>query len=75
MSPRFVLGRENVPCVAEVVNRSLKADCTDFTLSRTFCLEGPRGELVDFYDGGDHVRPFSQTPKYVDQIFQRPQIC
>ena len=30
MSPRFVLGRENVPCVAEVVNRSLKADCTDF---------------------------------------------
>ena len=31
MSPRFVLGRENVPCVAEVVNRSLKADCTDFT--------------------------------------------
>ena len=31
MSPRFILGRENVPCVAEVVNRSLRADCTDFT--------------------------------------------
>ena len=31
MSPRFVLGWENVPCVAEVVNRSLKADCTDST--------------------------------------------
>ena len=31
MSPRFALGRENVPCVAEVVNRSLKADYTDFT--------------------------------------------
>ena len=31
MSPRFVLGRENVPCVAEVVNRSFKADCTDVT--------------------------------------------
>ena len=30
MSPCFVLGRENVPCIAEVVNRSLKADCTDF---------------------------------------------
>ena len=30
MNPRFVLGRVNVPCVAEVVNRSLKADCTDF---------------------------------------------
>ena len=29
MSPRL-LGWENVPCVAEVVNRSLKADCTDF---------------------------------------------
>ena len=32
MSPRFVLGLENVPCVAEVVNRSLKADCTDFRM-------------------------------------------
>ena len=32
MSPRFLLGRENMPCVAEVVNRSLKADCTDFTI-------------------------------------------
>ena len=31
MSPRFVLGWENVPCVAEVVNRSLKANCKDFT--------------------------------------------
>ena len=30
MSPRFILARENVPCVAEVVNRSLKADCTDY---------------------------------------------
>ena len=34
MSPRFILGRENVPCVADVVNRSLKADCTDYTSSR-----------------------------------------
>ena len=33
------------------------------------------GKLVDLYDGGDHVRPFSQTPKYADQIFQRPQTC
>ena len=39
MSPRFVLGRENVPCVAEVVNRSLKADCTDF-------MEKFYGELI-----------------------------
>ena len=36
MSPRFVLGRENVPCVAEVVNRSLKADCTDFNSVNVF---------------------------------------
>ena len=35
MSPRFVPGRENVPCVAELVNRSLKADCTDFTKNLT----------------------------------------
>ena len=40
MSPRFVLGRENVPCVAEVVNRSLKADCTDFTcLTNKSCVK------------------------------------
>ena len=32
MSLRFVLGRENVPCVTEVVNRSLKAECADFNL-------------------------------------------
>ena len=31
MSPRSVLGRENVPRVAEAVKRLLKADCTDFT--------------------------------------------
>ena len=30
MSPHFALGQENVPCVAEVVNRSFKADCADF---------------------------------------------
>ena len=43
MSPRFVLGGGgNVPCVAEVVNRSLKADCTDFT--HTF-YEGGGGEV------------------------------
>ena len=33
MSPRFILGRENVPCVAEVVSRSLKADCTNYTIN------------------------------------------
>ena len=38
MSPRFVLGRENVPCVAEVVYRSLKADCTDFSKKTASCL-------------------------------------
>ena len=39
MSSRFVLGRENVPCVAEVVNRSLKADCTDFNIESSFALK------------------------------------
>ena len=35
MSPRFILGRENVPRVAEVVNRSLKADCTNYKWGMT----------------------------------------
>ena len=39
MSPRLVLGRENVPCVAEVVNRSPKADCTDFTFDSQSLFE------------------------------------
>ena len=39
MSPRFVFGWENVPCVAEVVNRSLKADCTDFNPTNYIWLE------------------------------------
>ena len=39
MSPRFLLGRENVPCVAEVVDRSLKADCTDFTINEYTTLQ------------------------------------
>ena len=38
MSPRFILGRENVPCVAEVVNRSLKADCTNYTTKQLSSL-------------------------------------
>ena len=44
MSPRFLLGRENVPCVAEVVNRSLKADCTDFTDSMPTIVRRLQGE-------------------------------
>ena len=44
MSPRFVLGRENVPYVAEVVNRSLKADCTDFT-----CVSQSLTETVNHF--------------------------
>ena len=45
MSPRFILGRENVLCVAEVVNSSLKADCTDFT-SCWYSLRA-EGSLLD----------------------------
>ena len=57
MSPRFVLGRENVPCVAEVVNRSLKADCTDFT---KFQLNQSRGLGAIF---GKPVRMFILSPR------------
>ena len=35
--------------------------------------KSPGGELINVYAGGDHVRPFSQTPKYVDQIFKDPK--
>ena len=52
MSPRFVLGRENVPCVAEVVNRSLKADCTDFTLL-----------LIDFCQTDEVCKLMFKSPK------------
>ena len=43
MSPQFVLRWENVRCVAEVVNKSLKADCTDFTECRTCSAHSVRG--------------------------------
>ena len=43
MSPRFILGRENVPCVAEVVNRSLKADCTDYMRIYKLMIQTPGG--------------------------------
>ena len=51
MSPRFVLGQENVPCVAEVVNRSLKADCTDFTpyAEKELCVSRFLANLLVFY--------------------------
>ena len=46
MSPHFIHGRENVPCIAEVVNRSLKADCTDF---RQLEPLPPKPTLSDYY--------------------------
>ena len=52
-SPRFILGRENVPCVAEVVNRSLKADCTDYTSVRSKFLQGEGGTWVVDEVGGN----------------------
>ena len=48
MSPPFVLGRENVPCVAEVVNRSLKADCTDFNSDEVIAQSCYDGTLAKF---------------------------
>ena len=54
MSPRFALGRENVPCVAEVVNRSLKADCTDYTTLGEMvglhnCAVPDKGSINEYY--------------------------
>ena len=46
MSPRFVLGWENVPCVAEVVNRLLKADCIDFITSFPTSPRGDSTQLM-----------------------------
>ena len=74
MSPRFVLGRENVPCVAEVVNRSLKADCTGFTLS---FLSPPVCEIckltwiwlkMSTYKILDRNKETAWTNKYMDVI-------
>ena len=70
MSPRFLLGRENVPCVAEVVNRSLKADCTDFTSSCPGHLSGVPTVL----------QSTSSCPKYlqlskVPPVVQRTSSC
>ena len=62
MSPRFVLGRENVPCVAEVVNRSLKADCTDFTSCRT---EVFKSQLQRFYKLMSYERAFKMLKNYM----------
>ena len=36
MSPRFVLGRENVPCVAEVVNSRSKLTVQTLTYQTIF---------------------------------------
>ena len=55
MSPRFVLGRENVPCVAEVVNRSPKADCTDFTPKRYRILKRQYKSPELITDRGTHL--------------------
>ena len=57
MSTLFVLGRENVPCVAEVVNRSLKADCTDFTDFTTSSLfEIGKGSSLKMLRENEHFR-------------------
>ena len=61
MSPRFALGRENVPCVAEVVNRLLKADCTDFTdftEERISVVETILPEFRYYYVDGLHFSHF-----------------
>ena len=66
MSPRFVLGRENVPCVAEVVNRSLKADCTDFThLCFHFVKKGSGENLPDIAKSRDAIMDNKQNSSFL----------
>ena len=55
MSPHFILGLENVPCVAEVVNRSLKADCTNY-INQFRLLTSPPGDPRGF------KHPFCPAP-------------
>ena len=59
MSPHFVLGRENVPCVAEAVNRSLKADCTDFTT-----------HVKRLHMNYDNLFMFQSHPRSLKQVFR-----
>ena len=62
--------------ILEFLDRYFGVFDSDLLASLPVCLVmDTGGKLVDFYDGADHIRPFSQTPKYVDQIFQRHQIC
>ena len=73
MSPHFILGRENVPCVAEVVNRSLKADCTDYTLqSFSVLLSYTKADnvngLICVLDVGSHRKFHRLTGLLEDEI-------
>ena len=53
------------------VHSTITYEVRNSTPSDQDLIDAPGVELVDFYDGGDHVRPFSQTLKYVDQIFSK----
>ena len=67
MSPRFVLRRENVPCVAEVVNRSLKADCTDFTQNPVTVLKTLLC-FVKYITKYIHIYIYIGCPKISDRV-------
>ena len=70
MSPRFILGRENVPCVAEVVNRSLKADCTDYTWDKA-CSHFLSLLCISQFQ----ALPFPPPPQAISgQVFKNRQI-
>ena len=74
MSPHFILGLENVPCVAEVVNRLLKADCTDYNQSSEEKVYGLSLHSVhSVYHG--HMRPLPSY--YLGDLppNPRPGIC
>ena len=72
MSPGFVLGQENVPCIAQVVNRSLKADCTDFM---HFSDESVSYHVNDRFNFEVTDRSFSQRSNFLFQKQTKNVIC
>ena len=68
MSPCFVLGRENVPCVAEVVKRSFKADCTDFSYSH-LKRSSPRTGI-----GMARLKPTALPRRIVDELYKQTNV-
>ena len=61
-------------CHFHLYNRStgFKLEIPDYFL--VVYIAGWGVGLLDIWNGGANVKQFSQTTKYSDQLFQRPQI-